>query len=30
MDLFTLTDDPDEAIDIIERYNEKSGITPNF
>ncbi|WP_094545695.1 TIGR00730 family Rossman fold protein [Rubricoccus marinus] len=29
-DLFTLTDDPDEAVAIIDRYSEQSGILPNF
>ena len=29
-DLFTLTDDPDEAVDIIERYCDKTGLLPNF
>ena len=29
-DLFTLTDDPDEAIAIIERYGDEAGLTPNF
>ena len=28
--LFTLTDDPDEAVDIIDRYCTEAGIAPNF
>ncbi|MEM1056551.1 MAG: TIGR00730 family Rossman fold protein [Bacteroidota bacterium] len=29
-DLFTLTDDPDEAVAIIERYRSETGLLPNF
>ena len=29
-DLFTLTDDPDEAVRIIEEYTDKTGLRPNF
>lgn len=30
VDLFTLTDDPDEAVDIICRFYEKHSLSPNF
>lgn len=29
-DLFHLTDDPDEAVDIIDRFCQQGGVTPNF
>ena len=29
-DLFHLTDDPDEAVDLIERFCQEAGVTPNF
>jgi predicted Rossmann-fold nucleotide-binding protein len=29
-DLFTLTDDPDEAVRIIDEYSEQTGLLPNF
>lgn len=29
-DLLTLTDDPEEAVDVIERFCAAAGITPNF
>jgi hypothetical protein len=28
--LFTLTDDPDEAVAVIERYSDEVGVGPNF
>ena len=29
-DLLTLTDDPEEAVDVIERFCDEAGIAPNF
>ncbi|MDT0631797.1 TIGR00730 family Rossman fold protein [Rubrivirga sp. S365] len=29
-DLLTVTDDPDEAVDVIDRFSEEAGISPNF
>ncbi len=29
-DLFTLTDDPEEAVDVIDRFCQEAGIAPNF
>lgn len=29
-DLFILTDDPDEAVDLIEAYSTQTGLLPNF
>jgi uncharacterized protein (TIGR00730 family) len=30
LDLFHLTDDPDEAVDIIDQFCQREGIAPNF
>ena len=29
-DLLVLTDDPDEAVDVIERFCDEAGVSPNF